>query len=491
MTVRGKTLAVLNLLYGYLPCMVFLFGWCRLLISIPASVVLLVLIVLYVKQMDNNDSVRINAPVLITTLVVSSGLCLIMGYGGVFADFYDYTKHSAVIQDLVAYDWPVVYTQHEPAMLTYYLGQYLIPSLVGKVLHNRIAAELLMGLVSWMGVYLLYLNLMLLTKSDDGRKQLLLFVTYFFFSGMILPLQMVCKLLPLEGFDASLNLRWYIVDGWLLQYRSTLVAVKWVYPQYIVPCMGAMMLYQSNDFKNSALIMLPSFFFGPWSFLCLVILTILKVIIVSIRQKRVDFDIVSLQNVAVALIGCVFLFYYWGNITMGDKPDYMKLSMMTTPSYYLKAYLPFVLFMFGFYVMLVWQDFKSDPLFLAVVVVLLLIPCFKMGYFNDFVMCVSLPVLFLLFLYLFRFLITADSKQKPVRTRKIVLTLCLLLASVSPIMELRYNFPLRRMLFPRQTLCTFTDRDAIVEDKDDDCMKYNYFTYYPENSFFYKYLSRK
>lgn len=488
MTIRGKTLAVLNLLYGYLPCIVFLLGWCKLWISVPASVALLILVVLFIRQMDNNDSVSISTPVLISTLAVSAGLCLVMGFGGVFANFFDYFKHSAIIQDLVAYDWPVVYTQNEPAMLTYYLGQYLIPSVVGKILHNRIVAELFMGLVGWVGVYLLYLNLVILTSANNGQKQLLLFVMYFLFSGMFLPLYIVYKSLPLNGITFFINHCWFVVEGWLLQYRSTLVALRWVYPQYIVPCIGAAMLYRSKEFKYCALILLPSFLFGTWSFLCLVILTVLRLLIVSIQQGKFNFDIVSIQNVVVALIGCVFLFYYWGNITMSGKPDYMKLSMITTPWYYITAYLPFVLFMFGFYVILVWQDYKTDPVFLAVVVVLLVIPCFRMGYFNDFVMSVSLPAMFLLFSYLFKFMITADSKQKLVKIRKVVLSICLLLACASPITELKSAFPLRIVSFSRRTLSTFTDRDAEVSD---DCMKYNYYTYYPEDSFFYKYLSKK
>ncbi len=487
MIIRSKTLAIINLIYGYLPCIVFLFGWCNLFVSIPTSIALLVVMVLFVKQMDNVDSVKVEVPIIILTLVVSSAFCLIIGYGGLFANFYDYLKHSAVIQDLVSYDWPVIYTQNEPAMLTYYLGQYIIPSLIGKILHNRIAAELFMGFLGWIGVYLLYLNLMLLTKADNSRKQLLLLVMFFLFSGMLVPLQIIYNMLPINGFHSFLKPHWFKVNNWLLQYRSTLVALRWVYPQYIVPCMGAVMLYWNKSYKYSAFLMLPSIYFGTWGFLCLVCLTLLRLAISTIKRMKFNFDIISVQNIVVAMIGCVFLSYFWGNI-ISDKPDYTKLSLILKPSYYIKAYLPFVLFMFGFYVLLVWQDFKSDSMFLAVVVILLLIPCFKMGYYNDFVMCVSLPALFLLSSYLFRFLFADNSKQKPIKLRKVALSICLLLACSSPMMEFKYIFPLKKRSFPQRTLGIYTDRDAKVND---DCLKYNYFTYYPENTFFYKYMSRK
>lgn len=487
MLIRNKTLVIINLIYGYLPCIVFLFGWCNPFVSIPTSIALLVVMILFVKQMDNVDSVKIEVPILILTLVVSSAFCLIIGYGGLFANFYDYIKHSSVIQDLVSYDWPVIYTQNEPAMLTYYLGQYIIPSLLGKILHNRIAAELFMGFFGWVGVYLLYLNLMLLTKANNSRKQLLLFIMFSLFSGMLLPLQIIYKLLSINGFHGFLNPHWFAVNSWRLQYRSTLVSLRWVYPQYIVPCMGVAMLYWNKSNKYSAFLMLPSIFFGTWGFLCLVFLTLLRFAFSTIKHKKFNFDIISFQNLVVAMIGCIFLLYFWDNIT-SDKPDYTKLSLIIKPSYYIKAYLPFVLFMFGFYVFLVWQDFKTDSMFLAVVVVLLLIPCFKMGYYNDFVMCVSLPALFLLSSYLFRFLFAENSRQKPAKLRKVVLSICLLLGCASPLMEFKYIFPLKRRAFPQRTLSIYTDRDAKVYD---DCLKYNYYTFHPENTIFNKYISRK
>lgn len=484
MKIEVRALYIMNLLYCYVPCLVFLFGWCRFLVSIPSSIILVVLAVLFIKRTTAFDSIRVSKPVLITTAVISASLCLIIGFGGIFANYYDYNKHSAVIQDLVSYDWPVTYSEYEPAMLTYYLGQYLLPALFGKILHSRIAAELLMGAFGWIGVYLLFINLVVITKADNGKKQLWLLVMFFFFSGMLLPLQIVAKLVFGSNSGDILDPHWFRVFGWTLQYRSTLTAIKWTYPQYIVPCIGAAMLLRKDSFKDCALFMLPSMIFGTWGFLCLVMITVFQYVIICVVNRKVDFGIVSGHNIAVALIGCVFLFYYMGNL-VGDKPDYARISIMTNPKYYVFAYLPFIMFMFGFYVLLLYKDFKNDKVFLSVVSTLLVIPCFRMGFFNDFVMCTSMPALFLLFAYVFRFLSIEHIRQKLMR--KTILSMCLLLACGSPLIELKQCFPLG-IGFPKRTLATYTDRKAKV---DDDCMKYNYFTYYPENTFFYKYLSKK
>ena len=416
--------------------------------------------------------------------------------GGVFANFPDYQKHSMVIQDLVTHQWPVVYHEKETAILTYYYGQYLIPSLFGKLMNSTIVAELSMGVFGWVGVLLLYLNLLFATDANNRKKQIWLFFLFILFSGMLMPLQIASQMKTIlhEGLHLhSLNPHWF---NWNLQYRSTLTAIKWVYPQYIIPGIGAILVYWNKDsFNNMALFILPSFICGTWGFLCLVIMILLMYVITCIKQKRLILEIFSVQNVLTVFVGSVFLAYFIGNL-MNEKPDYMKLHLMTNPKYYVMAALPFGLFMFGFYVLLIWKQYKNDALFLSVVIVLTLIPCFKMGWYNDFVMCTSMPALFILSMYIFKFIFDSNLNLKFVKQRKITLCFCLLLACTSPLKELelslnslpyRASLPLRTFL-PKRTLSCYVGHEADVED---ECMKYNYFAYDFENTFFYKYLARK
>lgn len=47
----------------------------------------------------------------------------------------DWPKHNAVLRDLMVRTWPVIYHNHDMvSMLTYYLGQYIVPAAVGKLL---------------------------------------------------------------------------------------------------------------------------------------------------------------------------------------------------------------------------------------------------------------------------------------------------------------------------------------------------------------------
>ena len=195
----------------------------------------------------------------------------------------------------------------------------------------------------------------------------------------------------------------------------------------------------------------------------------------------------------VAAVGLVFLSYYWGNVVC-EKPSYMYLSFIKKPSYYVWSYLPFVLFMFGIYVLLIWRESKSEILFLSIVVILVIVQCFSMGYFNDWVLGVSMPALFLLSCFVSQFLFTNSSTFKRFRLRKTVLSACLVLALWSPWREMQSSlrFMNNPISYPKKSLARYADRSLKFEDnRDAAIMKYNYFTYDHENTFFYKHLARR
>lgn len=497
MIIRSKTLAIMNLIYCYIPCLLFLSGWCRPLISIPASLLLVLACCQFVKGLKTSRQVQIGKTVFWVSLAVSLAVCILSGMGGMFAHFYDYPKHRMVIQDLTVYDWPVVYHERETAMLTYYIGQYLLPALIGKVFNNSIIAEVMMGVFGWIGVYLLYINMVIITEANNKKKQLWLVALFFLFSGMMMPLKAVEQLLVTGSFKNALvgqSWAWYIVRGNLLQYRCALTSIKWVFPQYIVPCLGVSMIALNHrNFKHSALFILPSMICGTWGFICSVMLVTLNYAISCIKSRKVDLTILSIWNIMVAAVGLVFLSYYWGNVVC-EKPSYMYLSFIKKPSYYVWSYLPFVLFMFGIYVLLIWRESKSEILFLSIVVILVIVPCFRMGYFNDWVLGVSMPALFLLSCFVSQFLFTNSSTFKRFRLRKTVLSACLVLALWSPWREMQSSlrFMNNPISYPKKSLARYADRSLKFEDnRDAAIMKYNYFTYDHENTFFYKHLARR
>ena len=65
----------------------------------------------------------------------------------------------------------------------------------------------------------------------------------------------------------------------------------------------------------------------------------------------------------------------------------------------------FYFFEFGLYWLLIYPKYKRDPLFWGIFVSLILIPVFKLGAARDFCMDASLPALFILMIYTYRYVI--------------------------------------------------------------------------------------
>lgn len=474
-------MTIANLVYCYIPVVLFLTGWCRWEIALSACVLLAALFLRLHKQQVSTTSLTIDRPLLIGIAAGTAVLALVFGYGGLFADFNDYPKHAALVQDLSQHTWPVIYDEAQtPSMLTYYIGSYLFPGLVGKLFSSRIVAELMLGIVGWTGMVLLFLNILRLAGAQGRKQQVWAMVIYLLFIGMLLPLQ-------------ALTVGWHedVIFGYphwftypYLQYRCSAASLKWAWPQYIIPILGIILLYtHRDDRRHYALWILPALLCGTWAFVALVGYVIAYYTIDCIRLKKIHWDIISWQNIVCALIGLVFVIYLLGNLST-DKPAELQFRFISDWKYYLLSYLPFCLFMFGFYFALIWQGTKRDPFFYITLGLLCLIPLFRAGLYNDWTMGVSMPALFLLTIYCIRFLLQ-QAHEPAMRKRWITLIVCIALSLPYPLYELYNTFRFSGM--PERTLADYSDLHNEAIDID---LRTNYFTYEYEHSVFYNYIAR-
>lgn len=231
-----------------------------------------------------------------------------------------------------------------------------------------------------------------------------------------------------------------------------------------------------------ALWMLPSLICGTWGFITLLFFVILEYIIDSLRKHQLNSDIFSWQNISCAVIGSFIVVYLLGSL-LTDKPEELKFHVVDNLKYYIFSYLPFCIFMFGIYFALIWKDIHKDIYFFITLCVLLIIPLFKAGLYNDWVMCTSMPALFLLSIYCVKFLYTSNNNTK-IKIKKTALVLLLLLNIPYTIKELKMTYT----GMPERSLKQYSCIDC--EDVELD-YKSNYFTYNYKESLFYKYIMRK
>lgn len=489
MTISYKHVTAANLAFCYIPVFLFLAGWCQWFFAAPGCLLLVLLFYQYYRSMNKQDNaderLTIDRKLIYWVLGASAVLAVILGHGGLFIDgdiFTDYHKHAAVQQDLARYAWPVIYEDAgTPSMLVYYVGSYLFPGLVGKIFGSPILAEWMMGVVGWIGMNLIFLNILFLVKAETTKAQIWAIIIYLGFYGMLIPLQLL-----MFKFNEDVILgypQWYTYKG--LQFRSSLVSVKWVWQQYTIPVLGMSMLYKYHEQRKLyALWVLPALISGTWCFVTLVAYAVADYILSCVRDKKFHMDLFSWQNVVCVLIGLLMVLYISGSVA-SDTTEELRFRLMTDWKYYLRDYLPFCIFMFGFYFWLIWKNTKKDSFFYITLFFLIIIPFWHASDYNDWVMCTSMPALFMLTIYCIRFLLSEEVK-KEAHKKWVTLVVCLALNAPYPLFELYNTFHYTHM--PERTMRTYSCLDC---EEIDLVWRTHFYNYDYKESLFYKYIARK
>ena len=125
-----KTKQLLFISYTYLivPIIIFLLGWVKLIISIPASLLLIVILIKnFPKKLEEENFITKRKILLV--LCLATIICITAGQGGLFYQSPDWHCRNAIFRDLINNEWPVYYGQGESS-LVYYIGVWIVPAVI-------------------------------------------------------------------------------------------------------------------------------------------------------------------------------------------------------------------------------------------------------------------------------------------------------------------------------------------------------------------------
>ncbi len=520
MKLDGRSLKIQAILYMYIPVMIFLVGFTKWYFALPTGAILIVCLIFFIRDNDlykhGKDSntgsdgereydpdefmepgdercedVSVSPAVFAVVIAAIVGVCIVTGIGGVFPQAGDWEKHNAVLRDLMQRSWPVYYKLNDASMLTYYLGQYLVPAIAGKLTGSFDVANAVMGAYCIYGLLLVYLLLIRLTKADNWKKQLTAVVVMLFFCGALCVVQMILKLVYTDSMYSLGSYHWVLVDGIMIQYRSNLVMIRWVLPQIIVPWMATMIYMEKiRRAEYYVLILLPSLLFGSFSFAALAVIAVLTAGALLLNQKLTIRQILSPLNILPAIsLGTILFFYFLGNLQV-DKPVSSGFRFEIYDLKHITVYLVFCLFMFGIYAICVYDRNKKDPLFYVNTLILLILPWFRMGLCNDVVMSGSISSLFILMIMVLELLFDGRNSTYLGICKGIVIVM-LMLGMTYPICEMRDNIKYNSegmntaSSYPSMEIFTKRGDSEISED-----LMYNYYTYDMDGKIFCEYIAR-
>lgn len=506
--ISKRFLIRLSLIYIYVPVLLFLFGWVKLPIAVLTTIAMGFGLYHMEKQFnskpfDEKEYLRIDRLTLITVLLFLVFVAVYCGWGRYTDQAGDWAKHNAVLADLMNKDWPVYYsTDDGNSMLTYYLAQYLVPALIGKIFNTYRVAEVALFIWTTIGLFLIYLNLVRILNIYKSIMQIAAAWILCFFSGPLLLAQKLLQFFsPDNLFWANNNHFMIWMDGITLQYSSHYVMLRWVFPQAIICWLTLLLLYEHREMiQHYVILLLPALIYGTFSFAGIIPICLgcafAEFIVKRKNLKDCFVRLFSISNIVNALtLGSILILYFWGNIT-GEKPDEIGIAV-TDYGNRGYAYFIFVACMVVSFGVFLFGRYKKNAFYWTAIVSLLILPIFKMGLYNDLVMRASIPGLFVLML------LTVDElnhvlglsfryMKLPRCICTIGLVLILLIGFIHPTQEL-YDLMINDNWKEIAGECTYGTLEFCANRMNEDMpvdLRYNYYSYDIENQLFYKYVAR-
>jgi hypothetical protein len=360
------------------------------------------------------------------------------GIGGYAFQNWDHHWRNAVFRDLITYKWPVVYPSDvtinsdssSVTMLTYYIGFWLPAAFVGKIVGWETANAILF-LWSWIGIILV--GFLLQKKLNNGSLVPILLLV--FFSGLdIIGMGLRQRIAPLDYFSFWPPI--HRLENWttLIQFSSNTTQLYWVYNQAIPSWLSILLILQRRKFPYHMFLWCLFFFYAPLQaigtlpfILILMFTDSVKKLLNGEMPNWLDFkNAIKSQVNAPNLLGggSILLISY-----MYFSQSELRLTGQLTQSNFLLFFL-FIILEWGSLFLLISPK-KLNPQWLVLGILLFAFAFFHTDTY-DFGEKISAPILFILMIYIGKFILKENNK-KIVRSIVIIL---LIIGSFTPIYEI-------------------------------------------------------
>lgn len=447
-------------LYLALPLFVFILTWLDLWAATLFALVFSFAFYKLWKGIGENNDI-IHSSLFWLAIGFAVFWCFFAGIGYFYYQSWDYHFRNAVFRDLIFYDWPVFYNRANTP-LVYYMGFWLIPALFGKLillLGGKLTTAFFIGniflfLYAVLGLALIFIHIGVALKVNNGKQLILASFIFMFFSGLDIIGYLFFQQIA-QPFD-------YHLDWWatFIQYSSMATGIFWVFNQFIMVGLILLLIYNERAVKSFGFLMPLALFFAPYPTASLGILAITYALSCWLKStNRAHFfwqDLLSIPNLlGVFWLLPLVILYFITNSEGMDKLWYV-FDYITPSRLFLFMVLEFLL-----YTAVLFRKFHKDLFFNCAIVLLVLIPFFRLDQQNNFCMRASMPTLMLLALFAVKFLFE-NFRDKKSKFLSMVLVLLLILGSATPLMEfyrgLHYVFEAGKINLVQDEIYTLNKR---------------------------------
>lgn len=364
---------------------------------------------------------------------VAAFLTLVSGVGHLVYQTDDWTVRDALLLDLVRYPWPIPYALDSfSGVLRAPIGMYLVPALVGKAFGAGAAEAALFAQNTALMALCFYV---FARTAVFGRARWIVLGLFVIFSGLD------CLAWAKRLYDGTPdNLLLPHLDPWpgFFQFSSHVTQVLWV-PHHALAGWTFIAAYQAwRTGRLPALLICPLWAltilwstlpaFGAIPFLLFALAS-------DLRDGKIRIgDFVS---AALAGLGVLPVVIYITRDTAGLPQGFLDFTNMTV----VQSYVAMMLVKVAPWLALAWEardrkDGRTRWELAIIALVLAILPIYKIGIANDFVMRASIPALALLCLRAAPAFATLGAQ--PIRQRVLAVAI-VVLGAVTPAVEIARN----------------------------------------------------
>ena len=440
-TIHYNKLRTFTLCLLLLPAVIFLLTWVKIYLALPAVALLGLALNPSIKTEDK--TIKFRASQLVVIGVVISIWLFLSGMGGFFTQKLDLLYRNAIYRDLINFSWPVRYQTQADESLVYYIGHWLFPALIGKLVKaiagfnaGWLAARIALFVYTFVFIYTSILLILFRINKTTWKAIGVVVSIFVLFSGM----DFIGELLT-GGTSFHLDL-W----ATYFQYSSMATQLNWVFNQAVPAWLACSLMLNEKDEKSFALIGLSLLPTSPLPLVGLAAYMLVKALASLVKSSKAGNGKETLANIfsrtnilsAVALVP-FFYAYYSENVASDNSLNLFADWGETDIGLYFFFYVLFILLEVVIIPLLIFKD-KNKLELTFVVITLLIFPFIRLGQGMDFCMRASIPSLFILMVLVMEYIL--DALDKPWgelevinKIKLIALIICLMIGVLTPIDE--------------------------------------------------------
>lgn len=377
---RTTALEFIALFYLTAPLVIFFPTFATPIVAVPALAVMLA--VLYRARPQSIFDGLPDSRRLFPCMLAAAVFLWACGYLPPFGRTWDWIKHFAVMNELAHYPWPPIDDANH-TFLRYGLGYDLIPGLVAKLLGDRLIVPVVF-LQTWIGLVLVLT--LLLEKIRPARPAVFLGV-FLLFSG----LDLVGWILFAPDLSMFAHKEWWTGPSYLFAYEGNATLFLWVPQHALGGMLGILLLLPDGERPPPPQMLgLLGAAVALWSPLGAFGLLPFAIAVAAASPRAVFTDWGNL------LCGLVVHVPLWSYLLAGSESIEHGFNWQHD-GFSIALYVAFLVLEVGLYLMALrlsgWRHLRYP---IIVIGVLLLLPLYRIGIYNDFTMRASIPALTLI-----------------------------------------------------------------------------------------------